>query len=232
MCSPPPVRCARSTAASEAHAAAKPDWNAAWWPCGFSGGNSGSCTQPGASQPQPPPWTTCSSSARQSAHGPVCPNGVIDIVTSDGCCARSDSGIRSSSAAARGARSWMNRSASPSNLSSVERPSGCERLATTLRLFVLIAANNPPMSPWSPASGRYGPRRRAGSPSGGSTLMTSAPRSASSFAVQGAATICPNSTTRMPSRPRAVIERSGARSAIAHARPARALPSGHARSST
>ena len=45
-----------------------------------------------------------------------------------------------------------------------------------------------------------GPQRRAGSPSGGSTLMTSAPRSASSLAQNGAETISPHSTTRMPSR--------------------------------
>ena len=44
-----------------------------------------------------------------------------------------------------------------------------------------------------------GPWPRAPSPSGGSTLITSAPREAISRAQYGADTISPNSTTRMPS---------------------------------
>src|SRR5690606_22929190 len=68
------------------------------------------------------------------------------------------------------------------------RPSGVLRSSTTLRLFRLTERNMP------------GSKLRAASPPGGSTLTTSAPRSASSTVVSGPGKSTEKSATLMPAR--------------------------------
>src|SRR6267378_6904005 len=70
------------------------------------------------------------------------------------------------------------------------RPSGCLRSTAKLFLLRLNTGKKP-----APACSR----RRVLSPSSGSTLITSAPRSASSRPHEGPITMCANSTTRTPS---------------------------------
>src|SRR5438270_1591130 len=70
------------------------------------------------------------------------------------------------------------------------RPSGCLRSTAKLFLLRLNTGKNP-----APACSR----RRVLSPSSGSTLITSAPRSASISPQEGPITMCANSTTRTPS---------------------------------
>src|SRR5207248_5295121 len=70
------------------------------------------------------------------------------------------------------------------------RPSGCLRSTAKLFLLRLNTGKNP-----APACSR----RRVLSPSSGSTLITSAPRSASAWPQEGPMTMCANSTTRTPS---------------------------------
>src|SRR6267378_1589264 len=70
------------------------------------------------------------------------------------------------------------------------RPSGCLRSTAKLFLLRLKTGKKP-----APACSR----RRVLSPSSGSTLITSAPRSASSSPHEGPITMCANSTTRTPS---------------------------------
>src|SRR5689334_14633563 len=74
--------------------------------------------------------------------------------------------------------------------STTSRPSGC--LRSTARLFLLrLKTGKKP----APACSR----RRVLSPSSGSTLITSAPRSARTSPHDGPTTMCENSTTRTPS---------------------------------
>src|SRR3954463_16501653 len=70
------------------------------------------------------------------------------------------------------------------------RPSGCLRSTAKLFLLRLKTGKKP-----APACSR----RRVLSPSSGSTLITSAPRSASISPQDGPITMCANSTTRTPS---------------------------------
>src|SRR5438045_7642433 len=72
----------------------------------------------------------------------------------------------------------------------MSRPSGCLRSTARLFLLRLKTGKNP-----APACSR----RRVLSPSSGSTLITSAPRSASISPHEGPITMCANSTTRTPS---------------------------------
>src|SRR3954471_8047468 len=74
--------------------------------------------------------------------------------------------------------------------STMSRPSAC--LRSTARLFLLrLKTGKNPAPAWS--------SRRVLSPSSGSTLITSAPRSASVRPQVGPITMCANSTTRTPS---------------------------------
>src|SRR6267142_5669245 len=76
------------------------------------------------------------------------------------------------------------------SLSTRSRPSGCLRSIARLFLLRLNTGKKP-----APACSR----RRVLSPSSGSTLITSAPRSASMRPHEGPITMCANSTTRTPS---------------------------------
>src|ERR1044071_2677880 len=69
-------------------------------------------------------------------------------------------------------------------------PSG--RARSTARLFLLRCKTGKHPAPAAS-------RRRVLSPAGGSTLITSAPRSASTSPQEGPITMCANSTTRTPS---------------------------------
>ena len=73
--------------------------------------------------------------------------------------------------------------------SAASRPSGVFRSSAMLFLLRLKVGKNPAPEP---------SRRRVPSPSSGSTLITSAPRSPSSMPQVGPITMWVNSTTRMP----------------------------------
>src|SRR3954468_14571747 len=75
--------------------------------------------------------------------------------------------------------------------STMSRPSTC--LRSTARLFLLRLKTGKKPTPAASS-------RRVLSPSSGSTLITSAPRSASMSPHDGPITMCANSTTRTPSR--------------------------------
>src|ERR1700759_4738660 len=90
----------------------------------------------------------------------------------------------------------MKTSAAEINSSAVPRPSSVVRSMTTLRLDRLSISNGGLTSTSRPS---IRPNIRAGSPVGGSILMTSAPQSARMPPVAGPATQTPSSTTLMPS---------------------------------
>src|SRR5581483_7042561 len=107
-------------------------------------------------------------------------------------------GLRSCSAAyekpslssAPGRKFSVSTSLRSSSRSTSSRPSGCFRSTAKLFLLRLKTGKKP-----APACSR----RRVLSPSSGSTLITSAPRSASASPHEGPITMCANSTTRTPS---------------------------------
>src|SRR5512132_3920759 len=87
----------------------------------------------------------------------------------------------------------MKTSALLASLSSTLRADSCLRSSTIERLLRFTARKNAPMSGL-----RMGPSCRVVSPSGGSTLMTSAPRSPSCWAAHGPSTTVVQSMTRTP----------------------------------
>src|SRR5580704_7900333 len=76
-------------------------------------------------------------------------------------------------------------------------PSLWLRSSVTPRLLAFRYMNRPLLSGCGVSPGK-GPRRRVRSPAGGSTLITSAPRSPRSFAAYAAETPSPHSTTEIP----------------------------------
>src|SRR5215472_3030425 len=66
--------------------------------------------------------------------------------------------------------------------------------STVIERLLALTARKPGETPFQ----KGGPHRRASSPSGRSTLTTSAPRWASTSAANGPARFCPNSTTLIP----------------------------------
>src|SRR5439155_215021 len=80
---------------------------------------------------------------------------------------------------------------------SARRPAGSAGSRRRPRLFVFRWAKSR-LDSRSGRSAAKGASRRAGSPPGGSTLITSAPRSASSFVPNGPATPVLRSSTRKP----------------------------------
>src|SRR6185503_12498734 len=91
---------------------------------------------------------------------------------------------------APGRKFSVSTSADFSSLSTSARPSAFCRSTARLFLLRLKTGKNP-----EPAASR----RRVLSPARGSTLITSAPRSASTSPQEGPITMCANSTTRTPS---------------------------------
>src|SRR5687767_555895 len=91
---------------------------------------------------------------------------------------------------APGRKFSVSTSAFLSSLRTRSRPSGFCRSIARLFLLRLNTGKNP-----APAASS----RRVLSPAGGSTLITSAPRSASTSPQDGPITMCANSTTRTPS---------------------------------
>src|SRR6185295_2960139 len=87
----------------------------------------------------------------------------------------------------------MKTSAFSASLSRTLRADSCLRSRTIERLLRFTARKNAPMSGFF-----MGPSCRVVSPSGGSTLMTSAPRSPSCWAAQGPSTTVVQSMTRTP----------------------------------
>ncbi|CFN64925.1 Uncharacterised protein [Bordetella pertussis] len=80
-------------------------------------------------------------------------------------------------------------------MSSASRPAGFFRSRAMLRLLRLACRKMPPMSAWRP-----GPIPRTLSPAGGSTLMTSAPRSPSICVAYGPINTVVTSRMRTPSK--------------------------------
>ena len=192
MYSPIPERRVSRAAASAAVAPAIPDMSAHWSPNTLSGGSVGSVDVDGQTCAQPPAFATVSSSAANSAYGPVWPNGVIARVTSRGYEARSDVASRPRVAATDSRRSCTSTSAQASSRSSSVRADGRSRVMPRL---LRLSARNIPLRSGSGVPAGNGPRRRAGSPSGDSTLTTSAPASPISFAAYADATPVPSSST-------------------------------------
>src|SRR5919198_827280 len=87
----------------------------------------------------------------------------------------------------------MKTSARSLSFNRIWRAGACLRSSTMLRLLRFTAKKKAPMSGL-----RMGPSWRVVSPSGGSTLMTSAPRSPSCWAAHGPSTTVVQSTTRTP----------------------------------
>src|SRR3954469_15527098 len=109
---------------------------------------------------------------------------------SRGFCFCSASYERPSLSSAPGRKFSVSTSAVLSSLRTSALPSGCARSIARLFLLRLKTGKNP-----APAASR----RRVLSPASGSTLITSAPRSASISPQDGPITMCANSTTRTPS---------------------------------
>ena len=192
MYSPTPERRASRAAASAAVAPAIPDMSAHWSPNTLRGGSVGSVDVEGQTCAQPPAFATVSSSAANSAYGPVCPKGVIASVTSPGYEARNDVASRPRASAADARRSCTTTSAHASRRPSSGRAEGRSSVMARLLRF---SARNTPLRSGSGVPAGNGPRRRAGSPSCGSTLRTSAPASAISLAAYADATPVPSSST-------------------------------------
>src|SRR5437879_718335 len=134
------------------------------------------------------------SSPRSPASGPVWPNGEMRSSARLGLLAWSASGERSSDSRCPGPWSSTSASAVASRRLSHGSRAKSRGSATTESL--------PRFSDWkysesSPAIA--GPRLRSGDPSGGSILMTVAPRSASSPPASSPARVCATSMTTTPS---------------------------------
>ena len=93
-------------------------------------------------------------------------------------------------------------SADSSSRSLERRPSSVLRSTATERFPRLSGMK------YRPTPGATGITYRYASPAGGSTLITSAPRSARSTPQSGPATYCAYSTTRTPSRGRLIEDRA------------------------
>ncbi len=141
---------------------------------------------------------TVRSEPRHRAWGPVWPHGVSEQRTTRGFFARSASQPSPSVASSSGACVSMTTSARATRSSSRSRPRGFVRSSVMPRFEVLYASQTSERSR-SSAWPQNGPRRRRGSPAGGSTLMTSAPRSPRSFAAKWPGSLV-RSSTRMPSK--------------------------------
>jgi hypothetical protein len=113
------------------------------------------------------------SNAGSAAIGPVWPYPDTRTHTSRGNRVRTDSASSPNSSATPGRQFVIRMSAESSSVRSSAIPPSVVRSRATLRLLRL------PARKITPPSSSCGPKRRYGSPRGGSTLITSAPRSAS-----------------------------------------------------
>ena len=138
-----------------------------------------------------------------SLSGPVAPNAHTEQYTSRGYRSRKAGAPRPSSSSAPGRRFWMRTSASPINSMS-QATAALSLRSTVIDRLLALTARNPGDTPFQ----NGGPQRRASSPSGRSTLITSAPRWARISPATGPARFWPISTTRIPS---SVIGRALAR---------------------
>ena len=130
------------------------------------GGSSGGIPRLPERASIPPIETITSSVATKSRYGPVSPKSVIEVTTR--C-------PNLAAIAAAPSPTWehTHTSAPASRVSNSARPSVVERSMITLRLLVLRTAKYRLVP-----SGAYGGNRRDDAPPAGSTLITSAPRSA------------------------------------------------------
>ena len=110
----------------------------------------------------------------RDAYGPSWPNPEIRVMTSFGLRARRTSGPSPSRSSVPGREFSTNTSASSSKLSNVAMSSASLMSSTTVRLLRLTSFHHSP----SPSRGSRHAMLRRLSPSGRSTLMTSAPKSA------------------------------------------------------
>src|SRR2546425_12931651 len=179
-CPPAPVRERCWRASGETAAAYPPAQAEAWGREILSGGPSGSPV----SDMQPAAAMSSRSEARYWLYGPVWPNGVIDVTMSTGFC--SASVVYPSPRRSRwpGEKDSIRKSASRASRCRASRPAGSSRSSVTERLPAFQAVHERLVSGPGLSPGK-GPRHRAGSPAGGSTLITSAPRSARILAQRG-----------------------------------------------
>ena len=149
-----------------------------------------------APRPRPtmPPDHACSvnSVAGRSHHGPSRPNGVIDVTVRCGCADRIAGGVNTTLSATLEPRDHTTASASASSALTKSRSDSGS--ATTLCFEHARKLNRAPSSPGL-ISAPDADHRRSGSPSGGSTLMTEAPASASSLVQYAPAIPTDRSTT-------------------------------------
>ena len=188
-----PLRRDASTAASDADASALPTWAAIRFMGLDSGGRGGvplALTGPAIASA-----TSCV--AANPAYGPSSPQGVRLASTMPGWRAASASRLRPRSASSRRDRAARTRSAvAARSASSARSPAAAVSPAAAAASVTprLLRLKKPKAalrsgSGWSAGNG---PDRRLGSPSGSSTLMTSAPKSAKSFPANEIATPGPN----------------------------------------
>ncbi len=117
------------------------------------------------------------SEARRSRYGACWPKGEIDTMMRPGLSARRRSKSSPRRARYPGAKLSITKSAFRTIARSVSRPASLSRSSVMLRLLAFNAAQRRLILPPSTVS-TNGVHCRSGSPPGGSTLMTSAPRSA------------------------------------------------------
>src|SRR5205807_1546347 len=112
--------------------------------------------------------------------GPSSPNGVIDVTIRCGCLRRTSRGSSVACSATGEPRDHTTTSADASSLYSDARSSALSLWTMTLCFDALRKLKSAP-SASGETTAPEADHRRSGSPSGDSTLMTSAPPSASSF---------------------------------------------------
>ena len=131
--------------------------------------------------------------AGASARGPVLPNELTTPTTAAGCAACTASQSSPNRFARSGRKLWRSTSVDSSRRRLASRPRSVLRSRTTER-FPRLSGRK-----YLPTPGATGMTWRYASPPGGSTLMTSAPRSARGTPHRGPATYCAYSRTLTPS---------------------------------
>ncbi len=174
--SPPGSR--RRPAARVEMAPNTPETHSPIWPPTKTGARSG---LPRANPTTPPDhaWSV-NSVAGLSFQGPSRPNGVIAVTVRCGCLSRISRGASAGCSATEEPRDHTTASADASSVSSAARLSARSTSTTTLCFEALRKLKSAPSASGAIAAPEAD-QRRSGSPSGDSTLMTSAPPSANSF---------------------------------------------------
>src|SRR6185437_14539173 len=154
-----------------------------------TGGRSGSPT----SSRRPPNASATAANPGRSESGPVWPKAEMRVITSSGLTLSSSSGPSPHFSSVPGRKFSSNTSQCRTRSSTISRPRSVLRSITMDFLLRLIVRYSIDVSP------EYSRQLRSSSPvTGRSTLMTSAPKSASIRPAVGAAMKLPSSSTRTP----------------------------------